>query len=196
MNIENNIYKLGFSARRIPQKTEIQISDKIKDIVSTLEPDSKKAATQLEIIGEKIAPSVYRINEYVLIPAPRYISDIMEDSKPMYMNNNSSILEYICSKELSPYNDLHIFKLQNAQCGIRKYDSNLVTDSAKQNFYADMKKLADSILCNSAEILNEHNWYISNDGHKIYNISPNLSGCITRTEYDTMLKTLFDKLFN
>lgn len=196
MNIENNTYKLGFSARRIPKKTELQISDKIKDIVSKLDPDLKKAATQLETIGEKIANSVYRIDEYVLIPAPRYISDIMEDFKPMYMNNNSSILEYVGSKGLSPYNDLHIFKLQNAKCGIRKYDRSLVTDSAKQNFYADMKKLADNILCNSAEILNEKNWYISNDGQKIYNLSPNLGGCITRAEYDTMLKTLFDKLFN
>lgn len=198
MNIDNNNgFQVGFSARKIPQKEMIpNISDKIQNIVNKLEPDTKNAACQLEEVGEKISNSAYLIDEYVLLPIPKHISDIIEDIKQIYMNKNSSILEYVCRKELSPYNDLYIFKLESVKDKIKKYDKNCVTDSAKQNFYDDMKKLLDSVLCSPSEILDEKNWYMSNDGQKIYNISPHLDGCITRAEYDTTLKMLFDKLFN
>lgn len=198
MNIDNNNrFQIGFSSRKIPKKEMVpNLSVKIQNIIDKLEPDSKNAARQLEKIGEKISNSAYLIDEYVLLPVPRHISDIIEDIKQIYMNNNSSILEYVCRKELSPYNDLHIFKLKVVTDKVKKYNKNNVTDSAKRNFYEDMKKLLDSVFCSPSEILDEKNWYMSNDGQKIYNISPHLDGCITRTEYDTTLKMLFDKLFN
>ena len=112
------------------------------------------------------------------------------------MDNNSGILEYFFQKEISLYNDLHIYRLKGVTGKIEKYDKNFVTDSAKKDFYENMKKLIEYGKCDSSEILNEENWYMSQDGQKIYNISPNIGGYISYHEREKMIKAIFDKLFN
>jgi len=197
MNIDNNDkYELGFSARKITQKTVNKLPDKIQNIIDNLDPDSKKAAIQLEKLGEKISHSAYKIDEYVFIPASRDITDNINFSRSMYMDNNYGILAYFCQKELSPFNDLHIYRLKNVNGEIKKYDKNMATDSAKQDFYENMKKLIEIGKCDSFEILNEKNWYMTQDGQRVYNISPHLAGYMTFSSKEKVLKMLFDKLFN
>ena len=197
MNIEDSgKYQIGFKMSKVPFKASAQLPDNIQKIADNLGNNIKDAAVRLEKAGEKISPTAYRVNEYVFVPAAKHISDIIDETKAMYMDNNLGILEYFCKKEISPYNDLHIYRLKGVTGEIKKYDRTSVTDIAKQDFYENMKKLVENGKCNSSEILNEKNWYMSHDGQKIYNISPDLGGYTAYNERKDLLKELFNKLFN
>ena len=197
MKIEDSDkYRIGFKMTRKPSDVTAQLPDNIQKIAVDLGSNIKEAAVKLEKVGEKISPTAYRVDEYVFVPAAKHISDIIDETRSMYMDNNSGILEYFCQKEISPYNDIHIYRLKGVTGEIKKYDKDSVTDIAKQEFYENMKKLVENGKCNSSEILNEENWYMSQDGQKIYNISPDLGGYVAYNEREDLLKTLFGKLFN
>ena len=198
MKINNEIKNknIQFQGKYNTVKVQEKIPEIIGSIIEKSSKDYKVLEQNLENLCEKIATNTYRLKNYILIPSDINLSEIIDQNALFYMNKKDGILEYFKKIEISPDNILHVFRARNSDENIVKFSAKNVSDSAKQDFYMNLKELIMTGRVDKSEVLNDSAWYMAKDGSQIYTLSPNLNGCTTYSEREKIAETLFNKLFN
>ncbi len=159
--------------------------------------DFKTVKDFLSKSTEEIMTNVYKIDNHLIIPADKYLCESLEASKFFYSGSKfKSILEFKGSLPLENDGAVYIFAPKNINENLIKYNRKNVTDSAKTDYYQDIKGLIEKGNLDATELLNEDLWYMTKNGDKIFNLNPNLDGYTTMQDREGTAKGFFNKLFN
>ena len=160
--------------------------------------DVQTAKNSLSKCAEEIMTNVYKIDNHLIIPADKYLCESLDALKFFYSSgsNSKSILEFKGTFPLENEGAVYIFAPKNISENLIKYNRKNVTDSAKSDYYQDLKGIIEKGNFDAAELLNEDLWYMTKNGDKIFNLNPHLDGYTAMQDREGVTKVFFNKLFN
>lgn len=170
--------------------------DALTRIILDFKDNSEKITDFLNKNCEKYSENAYIYENNVLMQADEYLAEQLDRlSLNLNVLNSKSTLRFKEKFNISEKEFIYRFSVDNTK-NLIEYNKKNVTDSAKTDFYKEMKNLIETGRVDKNEILNQKYWYCSDDGMSIYNLSPDITGNLINKEKDTVSKQLFDKLFN
>ena len=195
MNIQKPINILKKESSTVINASKKKDMIVITDLLYGIKKDFKSVQNYLEKNCNEYATNAFKYENYVMIPAEEELSrEIERIALKLDIFGSKSTLRLKDKIELDDKANIYVFAAGDGK--LTKYDKKVVTDSAKTDFYQEMKKLIESGKIDKNEILNDKLWYMTEDGKKIYNLSPNITGNIPYSDQQNTEKKLFDILFN
>ncbi len=197
MNIQKPINLVNKGNSEIIKLAEKSDVNSIKDLLYGVKKDFQTIQKYLKEKCNEYATNAFQYDNYVIIPAKEDSSkEIERVALKLDIFGSKSTLRLKERIELEDKANLYVFITGDGKKTISRYNSRVVTDSAKKDFYLEMKKLVESGKVDKNEILNDKLWYMTEDGQEIYNLSPNVTGYLPYSDKERVEKNLFDILFN
>lgn len=195
MKINNVKQTMGLVNKTL--ETKSIYPENLQRIFSNLQGDFKSVKDSLSKNAEEIITNVYKIDNHLIIPADKYLCELLDISKLFYSNANfKSILEFKGTLPLENESALYIFAPKKINENLIKYNKKNVTDAAKTDYYRDIKGLIEEGKFDASELLNENLWYATKSGDRIFTLNPYLDGYTAMRDREPIAKLLFNKLFN
>ena len=199
MNIQE---KLKLIKDNTLKKAEKNMSEKmnmsnISNFLYGVKKDFLSIQTFLRKECNEYTDNVFQYKNYVLMPAKEdLVPEIEREALKLDIFNSSSTIRLKEKIRLENNANLYVFRIGDCKEELYKYNPSFAKDSAKTDFYKEMKRLIEIGKIDKIEISDEKLWYMNKDGRKIYNISPNLTGIIPVSEREAVIKNIFNKIFN
>lgn len=195
LKIENIKQSINSVSKTI--ETKSIYPENLQRFFSGIQGDFTAVKKLLSESAEEIMTNVYKMDNYLLIPADKYLKESLEASKLFYLGSKSkSILQFQGTLSLENEGMLYIFAPQNVNEILIRYNKKNITDSAKTDYYRDLKNIIEEGKFDASEILNEEFWYSTKGGDRIFILNPCIEGYTALRDREGVAKQLFDKLFN